>query len=263
MQNLAWVPFFTYFKKELKRFIRVLGQTVITPVISSTLYLLIFGVSLGFRIEIFDGQISYLDFLIPGLIMMGVLNNSFQNTTSSISISKFHGELEAIKMAPLSNSQIIWGMSLASLVRGLLVGLIVYSVGTIFSLLYKGKWIALEHPLITVLFLLIGGITFSFLGIVIGFKSKSYDQINAFGTFILVPLMYLGGIFFPLDDLHLFWRAVSKFNPLLYFINGMRYGILGISDISWVFCTYMAFGTCIILLLLAYWALSKGSFQRW
>ena len=262
-RNLTWVPFFVFLKKEIRRFTRVFGQTLITPIISSTLYLFIFGVSLGFRIEVLEGEVSYLSFLIPGLLMMGVLNNAFQNITSSVSIAKFHGEFECVKMTPLSPTQFIWGMSIAGLIRGALVGGIIFIVGSFFSLVNLGSLIPIEHFFTSLLFILLGGLSFSFLGIIISFKAQNYEQVNAVGTFILIPLMYLGGVFFSLEDLHMFWQTLSKFNPLLYFVNGMRYGILGVSDISWQTCTLVGVITPSFLYIVAYFSVLRGSFQRW
>ena len=261
--NLTWTPFLVFFQKEIKRFTRVLGQTVITPIISSTLYLFIFGVSLGIRIEVLHGEVSYLHFLIPGLLMMGVLNNTFQNITGSVSIAKFHGEMECIKMTPLSVTQIIWGMSLAAVIRGIMVGGIIFVIGTIFSLFQHEQWIPIEHVFATLFFILVGGLTFAFLGLTVVFRAQNYDQVNAFGTFILIPLMYLGGIFFSLEDLHVFWQMVSKFNPLLYFVNGMRYGILGVTDIHWGICALVGLVTLGIFYILAFFSVLKGSYQRW
>ncbi len=260
--ELRWTPFFVLLKKEVHRFMKVLTQTVVTPFISSSLYLLIFGVSLGAYISI-TGAPSYLAFLIPGLVMMGCLNNAFQNTSSSIVGSKFGGDLEDLKVAPLSVFQIIWAMSLAGVLRGLIVGGITMLIGQLFYLNIHGGWLAIENPLTALFFLVVGGLTFSQLGISVAFWAKTFDQLSAVGGFILLPLIYLGGVFFSLNNLHPFWQSVSKFNPMLYFINGFRHGILGNGDVSLNLCIAFSLLALLVCYGIAERSLRSSSFMRW
>lgn len=143
--ELHWTPFLVLLIREIRRFLKVLVQTVISPMINSSLYLLIFGVSLGAKISV-GGGVSYLAFLIPGLVMMSCLNNSFQNTSSSVVSAKFAGELEDFRVSPLSNQQIIWALGLGGLTRGLLVGSVTYFVGQVFFWLAQGQWLPMAHP---------------------------------------------------------------------------------------------------------------------
>lgn len=254
--------FITIFQREIARFLKVTVQTVITPFVSSFLYLLIFGVSLGKQMEDHQG-VSYLSFLIPGLMMMGLINNAFQNSSSSIVNAKFSGDLEDLRVAPITNQEIIWAMSFGALVRGSLVALITYIVGSGFLFFQQGKWLAIEHPFFALFFIVIGGLIFGTIGISVAFWAKTFDQLSAFSAFILLPLTYLGGVFLSIENLHPFWQMVSKANPLLYLINGLRYGVLGVSDVNiWSAMAISIIGF-ILIYLLARWSLKKGSFQRW
>jgi ABC-2 type transport system permease protein len=261
-RDIRWLPFKTLFTREVRRFMKVIVQTVITPFVSSSLYLMIFGVSLGRQIVLKDGS-TYLAFLIPGLVMMGCLNNAFQNSSSSIITSKFSGDLEDLKAAPLSQGQIIWALSLAGLVRGLMVGLITFTVGQIAYQFVYSEFLPVFDPLALVLFLVIGGLCFANLGITVAFWAKSFDQMSAVSGFILMPLIYLGGVFFSVDNLPGFWRSISLYNPLLYMINGVRYGILGISDVSFLHSLGVSLVAFVITMALAIWSLRRGHFNRW
>ena len=261
-RNLTWTPFLTLIRREVQRFLKVVVQTVVTPFVSSALYLMIFGVSLGRQITI-KGDVPYLGFLIPGLIMMGCLNNAFQNSSSSIVSSKFSGDLEDLKAAPFGTAQLVWAMSLAALFRGLLVGTITFVVGQGSYWFTFGQLMPVQSVPTLILFLVLGGLSFANLGISVAFWAKTFDQMSAISGFVLMPLIYLGGVFFSVDHLPAFWRNVSLFNPLLYMINGVRYGVLGVSDVSIVTSltvSVLAFGVSI---LVATWSLRRGSFQRW
>lgn len=255
-------PFISLFQREIARFFKVIVQTVITPFVSSFLYLLIFGVSLGGTMPQHQG-LSYLSFLIPGLMMMGLINNAFQNSSSSVVSSKFSGDMEDLRVAPISNQSIIWAMSLASVVRGAIVGVITYVVGCLFMMYQEQSWLAIAHPLITIYFLIMAGLIFGMIGISIAFWATTFDQLSAFSAFILLPLTYLGGVFVSIEHLHPFWQMISKFNPLLYLINGLRYGVLGTSDVSIQTSLVISILGFAVFYAGALWSLKKGSFQRW
>lgn len=261
-RDVRWTPFQTLFTREIQRFLKVIVQTVVTPFVSSSLYMMIFGVSLGSQIVLQDG-VPYLAFLIPGLVMMGCLNNAFQNSSSSIISSKFSGDLEDLKAAPFSSSQIIWALSLAALVRGLVVGSITYAVGQGAYYVMYHHLMSIEHPFVLLLFLVLGGLSFANLGIMVAFWARSFDQMSAVSGFILMPLIYLGGVFFSVDHLPAFWRGISLFNPLLYMINGVRFGLLGKSDVDPSQAFAVAAVAFVVTLALAVNSLRKGSFQRW
>lgn len=256
------IGFWTLFEREIARFAKVLIQTVVTPLVSSTLYLLVFGVSLGAHVTM-SGQVSYLEFLIPGLMMMGLMNNAYQNSSSSIVTSKFSGDLEDLRVAPISNQQIIWALSLGALIRGLVVAVVTYLVGMVFLYFTSGQLLGIQHPFAFLFFLTMAGLIFGQIGICIAFWARSFDQLSAFSAFILLPLTYLGGVFISVEHLHPFWQKVSLFNPLLYLINGLRYGVLGVSDVSFMASAGVSLIGLILFYCLSYWSVSRGSFQRW
>ena len=248
--------------REVQRFSKVLVQTIFIPAINSFIYLLIFGVSLGKNIQMMSG-LSYLEFLIPGLIMMGCMNNSYQNGSSSLLGMKYGGDIVDIKASPLTIQQIIWAMSLGGLCRGLVVGVVVLISGELFYYFYESAFLIPKHPLYFILFCFIGGLTFTKLGIAVAFWAKTFDHISAIGGFIILPLIYLGGVFFSLENLSAFWVTVSYFNPLLYFINGVRYGVLGVSDVPISMAVWVSLLALLLFHLIAVWTLKKGSYQPW
>ena len=256
------ISFVALFEREIARFFKVIVQTVVTPFVSSFLYLLIFGVSLGSKMPSHQG-VSYLAFLIPGLMMMGLMNNAFQNSSSSIVSSKFSGDLEDLRVAPLSNQQIIWAMSLAALFRGFLVAIITFIVGVLFCYFQSDLVLPIAHPFFALYFIIIGGLTFGLLGLSVAFWATSFDQLSAFSAFILLPLTYLGGVFLSIENLHPFWQFVSKLNPLLYLINGLRYGVVGVADVSMTVAVPVSLLGFVVFYILAFISLRKGSFQRW
>lgn len=254
--------FVTLFMREIKRFMKVVVQTLITPLVSSFLYLLVFGVSLGSQVQV-HGGVPYLAFLIPGLMMMGLMNNAFQNSSSSIVSSKFSGDLEDIRVAPITNQQIIWAMSLGGVVRGGMVAFITYVVGGAFYYFQQNEILTIAHPLALLYFVVIGGLIFGMVGIAVAFWANSFDQLSAFSAFVLLPLTYLGGVFISIESLHPFWQTVAKMNPLLYLINGLRYGVLGVSDVEITHAVVLSLVGFVAFYAVSLWALRKGSFQRW
>ena len=261
-RDLRWTPFVALLDREIQRFLKVIVQTVITPFVSSVLYLLIFGVSLGRQITMKEG-VPYLSFLIPGLVMMGCLNNAFQNSSSSVVTSKFSGDLEDLKVAPLSFWQIILALSVAGVVRGLIVGGIIFLVGEAFHYWLYSAWLLPHSPVVLLLSLLLGGLTFANVGISVAFWARTFDQMSAVSGFILTPLIYLGGVFFSIEGLPEWVRKISLFNPLLYMINGVRYGVLGRADVDFATALGVATAAFLLTLVVAINSLRRGSFQRW
>ncbi len=259
---MNWVAFETLFRREVARFIRVLVQTIVAPLISSFLYLLVFGVSLGQHVK-FGENISYLAYLIPGLMMMGLINNAYQNSSSSIVTMKFTGDLEDLRVVPLDNQTIVWAMALASWVRGMLVAGVTWIVGNIFLYSLQGELLPIAHPWAFFFFSFVGGLSFGHIGIAIAFWAKTMDQLSAFSSFILLPLIYLGGVFISLDRLSPFWKSVAQWNPLLYFIEGFRYSFFDHSEIA----IERAVIVSLVGLFVFYWralsSLKPGCFGRW
>lgn len=257
-----WAPFFTLLEKEVQRMLKVKGQTVITPTINATLYLLIFGVSLGKSITLKSG-VSYLFFIVPGLVMMAALNNAYQNTASTIINSKFHGDLMDLRVVPLSNQMIVWALSLGALVRGFVVGLFTLLISLLFSYFSMGSLISIAHPILFLVFITVGSLTFGMLGIAIGFHATSFEKVNAVSSFVLLPLMYLGGVFFSTEQLHPFWQGVSRLNPMLYLINGVRYSTIEVSDVPLEASLGIAFFSFAVMFMISSYFVKNGSYSRW
>ena len=215
----------TLFTKEVRRFLRVPGQTVLSPLISTTLYFVVFGVSLGGRMEEVTGQ-SYLPFIVPGLVFLGLANNAFLNTSSSLFIMKIQGTIVDLLVAPLGPWELLLGFVGGGMVRGLAVGLLTWAVALVFS------GLQLAHPLATLGFLLGTAYVFSVLGLIAAVWAEKFEQINFFPTFVMLPLTFLGGVFYSISRLPEPWRTVSHFNPMVYMVEGLRYGMLGQSGFS-------------------------------
>lgn len=256
------IIFLTLLRKEIKRFLKVIIQTVVSPIVSSFLYLLVFGVSLGASVQLKNGM-AYLAFLIPGLMVMGLINNAFQNSSSSIVTSKFSGDLEDLRVAPIPHSYIIWAMGFGGVFRGSVVALITGIVGSFFYYIQQHEVLPIAHPFWMIYFFISGGLIFAFLGIFVAFIAKTFDQLSAFSTFILLPLTYLGGVFISIQSLPEIWQTFSLFNPLFYLINGFRYSILGQSDVSLRVSALISIVGLIVTFFMAQFALKKGSFSRW
>lgn len=261
-QRYQIIPFLMLFRREVQRFLRVMVQTVVTPMVSSLLYLVVFGVSLGAMLESQNG-VDYLAFLIPGLMMMGLMNNAFQNSSSSIVSAKFTGELEDLRVVPLTRNQIISAIALASVVRGAVVALSTFAVGFVFYWIQKSELLWITHPLEFLFFVLIGGLVFGLLGFSAAIWAKTFDQLSAVSAFILLPLSYLGGVFISVQSLHPFWQKVSVWNPVFYFINGLRHAVLGVSDVEVGTCVAVSLFAVLLFYGISYWSIQKGSFQRW
>ncbi|MGG7054188.1 ABC transporter permease [Nitrosomonas sp. ANs5] len=217
--------FYTLLYKELMRFWKVSFQTILAPVLSSLLYLLIFSHVLADRVEVYEG-VAYTVFLIPGLVMMAVLQNAFANSSSSLIQSKITGNLVFILLAPLSYLEIFLAYVGASMLRGLVVGLGVYGVAT---------WFYGAPPDLSVwaiLFALLGSALLSVIGVIAGIVSDKFDQLAAFQNFLILPLTFLSGVFYSVHSLPPVWQFLSHLNPFFYMIDGFRYGFFGVSDIS-------------------------------
>jgi len=219
-----FTAFRTILTKEVLRFARIWLQTVLPPMITTALYFIIFGNLIGPRIGEMDGFV-YMDFIVPGLIMMSVITNSYANVVSSFYGSKFQRHIEEMLVAPVPNYVILTGFIGGGVARGLTCGIAVTLVSLFFtSLSVHNLWVMFSMILLT-------AILFSLAGFINAVYAKSFDDISIIPTFILTPLTYLGGIFYSINMLPEFWQNVSLANPILYMINAFRYGFLGISDI--------------------------------
>jgi len=220
-----FIAFMTIFRREIRRFLRIWVQTLIPPVITMVLYFLIFGSLIGSRIGDMGG-FDYMDFVVPGLIMMSVINNSYSNVVSSFYSAKFTKSVEELLVSPTPNYIILLGFVLGGALRGLIVGAIV----TVVSLFFTQMHIHSLSVIVSVVFLT--SLLFSMAGLINAIYANSFDDISIIPTFVLTPLTYLGGVFYSIDLLPEFWQGVSQLNPVLYMVNAFRYGFLGISDVN-------------------------------
>ena len=215
----------TLFRKEILRFWKVSFQTVAAPVITALLYLLIFSHVLESHVQVYPG-VSYTTFLIPGLMMMSLLQNAFANSSSSLIQSKVMGNIVFLLLTPLSYVEFFCAFLLAAIIRGLVVGACVWLV----ALFYVDLPVA--HPLLILLFAILGGGLLGALGIIAGIWAEKFDQMAAFQNFIIMPLSFLSGVFYSIHSLPPFWQKVSHLNPFFYMIDGFRYGFFGTGDIA-------------------------------
>ncbi len=250
-----WIAYVTLVVKEVRRFTRIWLQTLLPPAITIALYFVIFGTLIGPRIGQMSG-FNYMEFVVPGLIMLAVITNSFGNVVSSFFGNKFAGNIEEMLVSPMPNYIILLGFLTGGVARGLTVGVIV----TLLSLFFTD--LNIQHPLVTVSVVILTSILFSLAGLVNAIYAENFDDISIIPTFVLTPLTYLGGVFYSMSLLPEFWQGVSKLNPVLYMVNAFRYGFLGISDIeiSWAFT--MLTGFVVALFVFALYLLKTGKNLR-
>ena len=215
----------TLFYKEVLRFWKVGFQTVAAPVLTALLYLMIFGHVLEDHVKVF-GAISYTAFLVPGLVMMSVLQNAFANSSSSLIQSKIMGSLVFLLLTPLSHWSWFFAYVASSVVRGLVVGVGVLAVTSLFT---KLGFVA---PLWILVFALLGAALMGALGLIAGLWAEKFDQLAGFQNFIILPMTFLSGVFYSIQSLPAFWQGLSHLNPFFYMIDGFRYGFFGLSDVS-------------------------------
>lgn len=236
-----YIAFMTLVRKEIRRYTRIWTQTLLPSAITMSLYYLIFGTLIGSRIGEMGGR-SYMEFVVPGLIMMAIVTNSYSNVVSSFFGAKFNNSVEELLVSPVPNYIILWGYVMGGVTRGLLVAIIVTTVSLFFTSL------AIYNIGVVVAVVTLTSILFALCGFINAVYANSFDDISIVPTFVLTPLTYLGGVFYSLDLLPEFWANVSRINPLVYVVNAFRYGVLGVSDVSVGF----SFGMIAVFALIAY-----------
>ena len=246
-----WIAFKTIVIKEFLRFIRIWKQTVLPPMITTGLYFIIFGNLIGERIGTMDGY-QYIDFIVPGLILMAVITQSYANTVSSFFMAKFQRNIEEMMVSPTPNYIIVLGYAGGGIARGLIVGIAVTTVSMLFTRLN------IHNIAVLLSIVLLTATLFSLAGIINAIYARTFDDISIIPTFILTPLTYLGGIFYSINLLPEFWQNVSLANPILYMINAFRYGFLGISDINLIASYFIIFAFAAVLYLINLRLLNKG-----
>jgi ABC-2 type transport system permease protein len=215
----------TLFVKEVRRFSKVWLQTVLSPLVTTSLYFLVFGVALGSRLREISG-VPYIQFVVPGLVMMTMIRDAFLNTSSSLFQSKINGTITDLLVAPIGAFEMVFAYVGAAMLRSFITGSLVYAVALTFT------YFPLHHPGWAFFFSTFVTATLALLGMVAALWAQKFDHLSIFPNFVLLPLAFLGGVFYSISLLPEPWHTISLFNPLLYMVNGLRYGFLGVSDVT-------------------------------
>lgn len=246
------ISFYTILRKGVARIFRIWSQTLLPSVITSVLYFSVFGSILGARIGELNG-VPYILFIVPGLVMLAVITNAYTEVATTFFVSRFFSRnIDEILISPTAPAVIVAGFVASGVVRGTLVGTLVLLVSLFFALP------SVAHPFIVLLFLLLSSVVFALAGLINGIYAKSFDGINIVPTFVLTPLVYLGGVFYSISALPSFWQTVSLANPILYLVNGFRYGFLGVSDVPILACVGALLALALVLLGVNLYFLKKG-----
>lgn len=246
-----YIALLTIWIKECTRFLRIWIQTLVPPAITMSLYFIIFGSLIGDRIGQMDG-FSYMEFIVPGLIMMSVITNAYSNVSSSFFSAKFQRNIEELLISPVPTSVIILGYVGGGVARSIIIGVLV----TLVSMFFVD--IDIQHPLVVIVTLLLTATLFATAGLINAVFAKTFDDISVVPTFVLTPLTYLGGVFYSLKLLPEFWQIVSQANPVVYMVNGFRFGFLGKSDVGIEVSLLLLIGFNALMYGIAYYLLKTG-----
>lgn len=247
----TFIAFWTLLVKEITRFMRIWSQTLLPPAITMSLYFVIFGKFIGSQIQHIDG-FTYMQYIVPGLVMMSLMTSAYANTASSFFFCKFNKSIEEMLVSPMPSFIMLLGFLLGGTVRGLLVGGIVLLIALGFTHL------PVLHPMVVITMSVLAAMVFSLGGLINGIYAKRFDDISFIPTFVLTPLTYLGGVFYSIDQLPPFWRSVSLFNPVLNIVDTFRFGILGISDLNIAIGFSLILSCFLGLFFWAWWCLDQG-----
>ncbi len=245
------IAFNTLVRREIARFLRIWSQTLLPPAITMSLYFLIFGKFIGSQIRHIEGY-SYIQYIVPGLVMMAIMTNAYSNTSSSFFLTKFNKSIEEMIVSPMSNTVILLGFVIGGTLRGLIVGVIVMLVAFLFT------HVPLQHPFMIVAMATLAAMVFSIAGFINALFAKRFDDVAFIPTFVLTPLTYLGGVFFSVKQLPPIWQKISVLNPILIIVDTFRYSLLGVVDIHYYFGFAFVTALFIVLYLVAWILLSKG-----
>lgn len=253
MENIKvnLIGLYTIVRREIMRFIRIWSQTLLPSLITMILYFVIFGNLMGERIGKMEG-VTYIDYIVPGLIMMAIITNSYANVVASFFGSKFQRNLEEMLVSPLPNYIILWGFIVGGIVRGIIVGTLI----TLASLYFTE--LSLQHFWLTLLVVILTALLFSLAGLINAIFARKFDDINIVPTFILTPLTYLGGVFYSIHLLPEFWQRITYVNPIFYMVNAFRFSLLGISDINIDVALWVISGFIVALYGISLWLFKKG-----
>ena len=251
MLKQQWISLKTIVRVEIIRFLRVWIQSLMPPVITIVLYFLVFGHFIGSRIQMSD-NVTYMQFIVPGLVMMAVVNSAYGNVVSSFFGAKFQRNIEEMLVSPMEEWVIVAGYVAAGIVRGIVVGFLVFLISCFFT------HPSVYHLGIIILFTILTSAVFSLAALINGIFARNFDEVAIFQNFVLVPLIYLGGVFYSIAKLPVVWQDLSKLNPLLYMVDGFRYGFFGFSDVSVTFSAGLLIVLTLILWQINIWLLKKG-----
>jgi ABC-2 type transport system permease protein len=249
--SVTWVAFSTIVRKEVVRFMRIWGQTILPPAITQSLYFLIFGTIIGSQISSING-LSYMQFVVPGIIMMSIITNSYSNVLSSFFGAKLQKYIEEVLVSPTPNWVVMAGYVGGGVLRGMVVGLVVFAVSFFFTLP------KVENPMLVIFFSLLTAIVFSLAGFMNAIFAEKFDDLSIIPTFILTPLTYLGGVFYSIKSLPAFWSDIAKFNPIVYMVDGFRAGFYGVSDFQIWYSTALLIIVATILSFANLYLMKKG-----
>ena len=250
--NAQMISTIALVRKETTRVLRIWVQTLIPPGITMSLYFIIFGTLIGRRIGEMDGY-PYMEYIAPGLIMMSVITNSYGNVVGSFFNAKIQRHIEELLVSPMSEASIVIGYLAGGIIRGLFVAAVVSFIALLFT-----PELNIKHPLLMLVVIIMTAGVFSLAGLLNAIFAKKFDDIAVIPSFVLAPLTYLGGVFYTVSLLPDFWQTISRFNPILYMVNSMRYGVLGVSDIEIKDGLLMIFVFFILLLFTSIYLLKKG-----
>ena len=250
-----WTSYYTIVRKEVVRLFRIWTQTFLPPVITTTLYFVIFGKFVGSQIKPVDG-ITYMQFIVPGLVMMSVIMQSFMNAAFTFYMAKFQKTLEEIQVSPTPYLIVILGHVSAAVMRGMITAVIILGVALFFTPIHVHSFF------LTILFIFLSSVLFSLAGLLNGVFATSFDTVQIFPTFVLTPLTYLGGVFYSIHLLPPVWQYISYANPIVYMINGFRYGLLGVSDTSVWSSFVVLVGLVVVLVYANYYVFKTGKGLR-
>ena len=250
-----YIALLTIVRKEVRRYLRIWSQTLLPSAITMSLYYVIFGSLIGSRIGQMGG-FTYMEFVVPGLIMMAIVTNSYANVASSFFGAKFNHSVEELLVSPVPSYVILWGYVIGGVTRGVLVAVIVTAVSLFFTKL------AISNIFIVLAVVILTSILFALFGFINGVFANTFDDISIVPTFVLTPLTYLGGVFYSLDLLPEFWANVSRANPLVYVVNAFRYGMLGVSDVNIQVAFSMIIGFVIAAYVYSLYLLNSGKRLR-
>ncbi len=246
-----FTAYYTMMRNEFVRIVRIWSQTLLPPVVTTSLYFVVFGKFIGSQLAPIHG-VQYIQFIVPGLIMMSVITSSYMNTVSTFYFAKWTKTLDEISVSPMPGWAVILGFVSGGVLRGLIVGVLVLLVSLFFT------HVAIFNIAVLIAAVVLTSVLFSLGGLLNGVFAKGFDGISIVPTFVLTPLTYLGGIFYSIQQFSPFWQKVSLFNPILYMVNAFRYGFLGISDISLLTCLGVLLGCMAVFIGALVWVFRQG-----